>query len=265
VTAPPERLDSGVVAETADGETGLFVYGVGAAGGGRAPTPVDLCGLDDVPVQSITHGEVAALVGEVAVDRPPGRRREIVAYTRVLDTIARSAPVVPVQFGSFLQDEESVVHELLAPNEVFFVDLLAQLDNRVQVTVRATYLEHVVVAEVVAADPEIAALRERTRDDPDDSAYGERVRLGQLVAQALEAKRAMEAPLLLEELLPFASDHVLHDRGGVDHLFEVALLVDRGRVNELEQLLEDLAEAVHERIRLRLIGPMAAYDFVGDN
>ena len=81
----------------------------------------------------------------------------------------------------------------------------------------------------------------------------------------MEAKREAEAPLLLEELLPFASGHVLHDRGGVDHLFEVALLVDRSRVPELEQLLEELAEAVHERIRLRLIGPMAAYDFVGDN
>ena len=187
------------------------------------------------------------------------------AYTHVLDTMASSHPVVPVQFGSFLQDEESVVQDLLEPNEPFFLDLLAQLTGRVQVTVRASYHEHVVVAEVVAADPEIAALRERTRDVPDDSAYGERVRLGQLVAQALEAKREAEAPLLLAELLPLASGHVLHDRGGVDHLFEVALLVDQSRVPELEQLLEELAEAVHERIRLRLIGPMAAYDFVGDD
>lgn len=263
MTGAPERLDSGVGAQAADGETGLFVYGVVPAEVGT--TPDDLRGLDDAPIYAVVHGGVAALVGEVTVDRPPGRRREIVAYTHVLDTVATSHPVVPVQFGSFIQDEESVIQDLLEPNEPFFLDLLTQLAGRVQVTVRASYHEHVVVAEVVAADPEIAVLRERTRDVPDDSAYGERVRLGQLVAQALEAKREAEAPLLLAELLPLASGHVLHDRGGVDHLFEVALLVEQNRVPELEELLEELAEAVHERIRLRLIGPMAAYDFVGDD
>lgn len=263
MTGTPDGLGSGVDSETVDAETGLFVYGVVPAEVGT--TPNGLRGLDDAPVRPVVHGEIAALVGEVAVDRPPGRRREIVAYTQVLDTMARDVAVVPVQFGSFLEDEESVVHDLLAPNEPFFLDLLAQLAGRVQVTVRATYHEHVVVAEVVSADPEIAALRERTRDVPDDSAYGERVRLGQLVAQALEAKREAEAPLLLDALLPLTSGHVLHDRGGVDDLFEAALLVDRNRVAELEQLLEELAEAVHERIRLRLIGPMAAYDFVGEN
>ena len=43
----------------------------------------------------------------------------------------------------------------------------------------------------------------------------------------------------------------------------MALLVDDERRGELEQHLESLAEAVHERIRLRLMGPMAPYDFVG--
>ena len=30
----------------------------------------------------------------------------------------------------------------------------------------------------------------------------------------------------------------------------------------LERALEQLAEAIHERIRLALVGPMAPYDFV---
>ena len=34
------------------------------------------------------------------------------------------------------------------------------------------------------------------------------------------------------------------------------------RASEFEDTLEGLAEAVHERIRLRLTGPVAPYDFV---
>ena len=42
---------------------------------------------------------------------------------------------------------------------------------------------------------------------------------------------------------------------GVDHVVDVALLVDDDqRVAEFEDALEGLAEAVHERIRLRLTG-----------
>ena len=50
---------------------------------------------------------------------------------------------------------------------------------------------------------------------------------------------------------------------GVEHVLDVALLVDDDRRAEFEEHLEGLAEAVHERIRLRLVGPVAPYDFVG--
>ena len=51
---------------------------------------------------------------------------------------------------------------------------------------------------------------------------------------------------------------------GVDHVFDVALLVERARREELEEMLEGLAEAVHERIQLSLTGPLPPYDFVGE-
>jgi Gas vesicle synthesis protein GvpL/GvpF len=40
--------------------------------------------------------------------------------------------------------------------------------------------------------------------------------------------------------------------------------VRRDRVDALEEELEVMAEALHERIRLRLVGPVAPYDFVED-
>ena len=51
--------------------------------------------------------------------------------------------------------------------------------------------------------------------------------------------------------------------GGLDHVLDVALLVDDDRRGDFEEALEALAESVHERIRLRLVGPVAPYDFVG--
>src|SRR4051794_727405 len=243
-----------------DRELGCYVYAVAGAG---ISLPADLTGVDGAPVRSVACGEVAAVVADVAVDRPPGRRAELVAHSEVVDRLAASATVVPVRFGSLMVDETSVVEDLLQPGHDAFVDQLEQLRGRAQFNLRASYREDVALAEVVAARPDIAELRRRTRDLPPDEGYGDRVRLGELVARAIEEKQAFDADVLLGSVLPFAAAHVVRGGGGLDHVVDVALLVDDERREDLEQHLEGLAEAVHERIVLRLTGPMAAYDFVG--
>jgi hypothetical protein len=116
---------------------------------------------------------------------------------------------------------------------------------------------------VVATHPEIAELRERTRHLPEDSSYGDRVRLGVLVSRALEDRRDHDSEVLLDAVLPWTAAHVVRSGAGMDHVLDVALLVDDSHRAEFEAQLEGLAEAVHERMRLRLVGPVAPYDFVG--
>ena len=239
---------------------GWFVYGVVEAG---SVLPEGLTGVEDSPVRLAEHGPIAAVVGELDLERTTGRRADLVAYNEVLNTIAATMPVAPVRFGSVMVDAESITADLLAPQAEQLSGLLTDLAGRSQVNLRATFHEPVVLAEVVAEDPEVRRLHELTRDLPQDAAYPERVRLGELVAGALEAKREAEAAALLDSVLPLAAAYSLREGGGPDHVLDVALLVDDDRVTELEDHLEQLAEAVHERIRLRLVGPIAAYDFVG--
>jgi hypothetical protein len=54
----------------------------------------------------------------------------------------------------------------------------------------------------------------------------------------------------------------VHEGAGVDHLLEAAFLVDDDRRNRFEDALESVAEAMHERAAVRLLGPLAPYDFV---
>lgn len=244
-----------------DDGTAYYVYGVVRA---EDRPPRGLSGLDDQPVELVGEGPLRAAVAHVAIERPPGRRKDLLAHSQVVDALAAAGPVVPVQFGSMLVDEAEV-QQLLDDRTDTFLELLDWLQGREQLTLRASYHEEAVLAEVVAANPEIAALRQRTRDLPEDVSYPERVRLGELVSRAMEHKREQDVDVLLDSVLPYADAHVLRPGTGVEHVMDLALLVDRSRTPELEEHLEGLAEAVHERIRLRLVGPMAPYDFVGDD
>lgn len=241
-------------------ETGFYVYGVVRPEPGRVPD--GLTGVDEAPVRLVAAGELAAAVGLMTLDRPPGRRADLLAHTAVLDALAADGPVVPVQFGAVLPEVDHVVRELLEPRHDEFVQLLSELDGRRQFTVRGRYDEAAVLAEVVAEDPEIAGLREHTRGLPEYVGQAERVRLGELVAHALESKREQDTATVMDAVLPHVAAYVPRGGASVDHMMDMAVLVDDANRAAFEDALESVAEAMHERVRLQLMGPMAPYDFV---
>ena len=244
-------------------ETGCYVYGiVPSSTAGGFDLPRGLAGIDDAAVEIVEHGPVAAVVAAVRVERPPGRRKDLLAHKSVLDACASAGPVVPIRFGSMMPNRVSVVDEILVPEEDALVEMLQQLTGRSQFNVRASYHESVALAEVVAANPEIAELRRLTKDQPEEVSYAQRVRLGELVARALAAKREGDSFVILDAVLPHVDAHVVRESSDVDHLLDMSVLVpDRGRA-AFEDALEAVAEAMHEQARLQLVGPMAPYDFV---
>lgn len=238
---------------------GLLVYGVIPA---KQELPGQVTGTDGAELRTVEHDELAAVVSDYALERPSGRGRELVAYSEAVDALHAAGAVLPVSFGTVLPDEAAVVDELLAPRSAVLDEALRDLTGRSQFTVRAHYLEEVVLREVVSESPEVAELRERTRGLPEDAAYGERVRLGELVARAVEQKQAQDVEALLGPVVAHTVAHVLRPTSGLDRLLDAALLVDDQSRETFEAGLEELAEAVHERIRVQLLGPTAPYDFV---
>jgi len=240
---------------------GRYVYAVLPAAG--APTD-PLTGIDGAPVEFVELGELAAATSVISLDRPPGRRHDLLAHSRLLESLVESTTAVPVEFGAVLADRESVVEDLLAPREEYFVELIRRLEGTEQFNLRATYDEEQVLAEVVQANPHIAGLRRRTRELPEGALHPDLVRLGEEVSGALDHKRAEDTDGILALVAPQVLEIRERPGSGVDRVFDVALLVERTRREELEDMLEGLAEAVHERIRLSLTGPLPPYDFVGE-
>ena len=167
-------------------------------------------------VELHTDGSVGALVEAVEIDRPLGRRRDLVAHSTVLNTMAAHGPVLPMRFGSVVDGERAVVEELLAPQQEHFLEMLDQVAGHVQFTLRAHYVLDTVLAEIVAADPEIAQLRRETADLPEDATHFKRIRLGELVSKAVDARRRADAEDLISRIAPVVEDWVAREVAGMD-------------------------------------------------
>lgn len=250
VTTPPD----------ASVDEAYYVYGIVPA-----DTPVegigDSLGMGD-GVEVLAEGPVAAVVERIDPSQPLGRRKHLVAHSEVLNALAVLGPVLPMRFGAVVSGPTAVVEELLAPQEEHFESLLAQSADRLQFTVRARYVMDTVLEEVVRTEPEVAELRRRTAGLPEDASHSERVRLGELVARAVEARRVEDERMVRDRLAPYAEDHVTKHSSGMDGLTELSFAVRRDREARFAEAAEALAEEMDGRARISLVGPMALYDFV---
>lgn len=238
--------------------TGTFLYGI--VPGDVEPTE-DAQGIGDNEVTVVAHRDIAALVSEVRLDRPLGRPDELRTYERLLDGTAVVAPVLPVRFGAVLTDPDAV-KDLLETYHDEFLAALNELEGRVEYAVRGRYVTRVVLTEVLAENVEVQRLRDQIRDQPEEVTVNVRMRLGELVNQAVEVKRNADTQRLVEALAPLSEQILVRPATHEEDAANIALLVETERRDEFEAAVRELAEEWSQRVTLRLLGPLAPYDFV---
>lgn len=245
---------------------GWYVYGV-------VPESEAAAAVEDLPavanadaqVTFVRHEGLAAVVSEVPTDRPLGTPDDLRAHTRVLDSFATaSAPVLPFRFGTVLRDVQSVTDELLASGHDDFADALDRLKGCTQFTLKARYVEEAVLGEVLAERPEVRQLRDELKNLPEDAGYYQRVRLGELVSDAIAAKRDLDSREIDRSLARFAQAVTTSEPASGEGVVDASFLVANQQRRAFERAAEDLARRWHGRIRLRMLGPLAPYDFVAD-
>jgi hypothetical protein len=237
----------------------VYVYGVLDA---SDTTPIDAEGVggESHPVRRIVHGDVAALVSDVP-SGPLAAARDLRAHWRVLEAASRATTVLPVKFGTAMEDDDAVRDEFLAPGAHDLADRLRALNGKVQLTVKAFYDEEVLLRDVVKRSPEVARIRSRLKQLPAAATYYERIRLGELVAAEVDRRRAHHTDLVLHRLEPLAAAARAEPPTTEDGAVNVAFLVDRTRVDEFGGEVEQLAAELEDGLRVRFLGPLPPYSF----
>jgi hypothetical protein len=249
------------MASTSDTQnrTGCYIYGIVP---GDVEADSQARGVGGSSITLVRHGDIAALVSEVGTDRPLGEPEDLQAHARVLDGAAAEVAVLPMRFGAVVGDPEAVAEELLAVHEEEFRQALDQLDGYAEYVVRGRYAEETILGEVLTESAEAAQLRDAIRDKPEDATRNERLALGELISNAVEAKRQADTRALVEALdrlgLRYTPRQPTHELEAV----HVACLAEVAKQDELGTAMADLEQDWDGRVDIRILGPLAPYDFV---
>ncbi|OUS83111.1 GvpL/GvpF family gas vesicle protein [Rhodococcus sp. NCIMB 12038] len=239
--------------------SGIYVYGIVPA---DVQPEDDATGIHDAPIEIVTHGDIAALVSEIDPDQRLGTPADLQAHARILDGTSHVAPVLPLRFGAVVSDRDAVINELLAEHDDEFASALDELEGFAQYLVRGRYVEETIIREIVEENPKASTLLESIRDQPEELTRDARTALGEIIGHALEAKRETDTGTTLDALSPLTEIVTVREPTHDEDAVQVAVLVEVDRQDELEQTVGDLAARWDDRITMRLVGPMAPYDFV---
>ncbi|GAC01521.1 putative gas vesicle synthesis protein GvpF [Gordonia namibiensis NBRC 108229] len=238
---------------------GVYVYGIVPA---DVETAEDAVGIDESPVNTVSHGDIAALVSEISLDRQLGKPADLRAHAYLLDGTAKVAPVLPMRFGAVLTDMDAVKAELLTENADDFAEAMKELEGKAQYLLKARYVEEAILREVVGENAQARELLETIRKQPEDVTRDARITLGELVSKAIEAKREADTSIAVDALSSLTDAVKVREPTHEEDAANVAILLETERQQDLEHAVGTLGEQWDGRVEVRLLGPLAAYDFV---
>jgi hypothetical protein len=239
----------------------VYVYGIVPAAEAARWQATPGLGEPPTPVRTVVENGMAALVSDLPPDYTPGRRDDLEAHRRVLSSAIERGTALPMRFGVVMDDDEAVRRRLLARHAKPIGDMLRSLDGHVQMAVKAFYAGDALLREVLADNPELAHESAALGQEPEAQARRARVRIGEIVAKAVEARRAEVESALLGRLSPLAAD-VRVDPPSSDRVaLSAQLLVHRDRRAALDEEIRRLGETLEGTLAFRYIGPLAPFSF----
>jgi gas vesicle protein GvpL/GvpF len=235
-----------------------YVYAFAAS---THPLPVDDVTGVGVPAASlrvIRDDDLAAVIS----DAPEGlraKRRDLETHQKIIDALADAGPVLPMRFGTVAPDDDAVEREL-ASGRVRYQRLLARVEGKVELNVKAVHDEDAVVRDVLFADAQLRRRNEVLRARGGGS-YEQRLEFGESVAAAVEDRRRQDAAHVVGALRPHAAATTIGPP--VDGCFvNASFLIAVGDRQRFADAVARLRRALPTVAELRLHGPLPPYSFV---
>ncbi|CBG68868.1 MULTISPECIES: GvpL/GvpF family gas vesicle protein [Streptomyces] len=234
-----------------------YVYGITAGSHPALPEGMGGVGEPPRPVRVLKEGDLAAIVSEAPEGLRP-KRKDLLAHQNVLSEAGAGGSLLPMRFGSVAPDDASVT-AVLAERAKHYRERLGALDGKVEYNVKASHDEEAVLHRVMGENPELRAMTEANRQAGGGS-YEDRLRLGEMVVAAVQAREAEDAAQL-RQALESAADDVSAGPESTGWLANLSFLVARDAAAGFVDAVEEVRKS-HPHLEVRVNGPLPPYSFV---
>jgi hypothetical protein len=240
---------------------GKYMYCIIRSAEPRQFTTLGIGERGDV-VHTVHFMSLAAVVSDSPVIEYESSRRNMMAHTRMLEEVMQEFTILPVRFSTVAPGAEAIQKQVLERRYGELNGLLAEMEGRVELGLKAFWYEDVIFHEIVEENPPIRRLRDSLMGRTPEETYYERIRLGEMIENAMWKKRDEDAERILTPLRPLVyktrANKVITDR----MVLNAAFLMEEARQAEFDAAVESLDEEMEKRLIFKYVGPAPPYNFV---
>lgn len=241
-------------------EEGKYIYCIIGANEGRNFGPIGIGGRGDV-VSTIGYEDLSAVISNFPMGKYEVSKENLITHEKVIEEVMKDYTVLPMRFCNVASSAEEV-RGLLRKRYTELKGLLKDLDGKIELGVKVFYKEmKQIFAEIVQENRKIKTLRDKIGKSS-SGVYKEKIRLGELVAEALKKKKKEEAEKIIAPLKKIFYDFRINEIRGDEMLINSAFLIDKAREKEFDNQMDGLDVKYSQRISFKYVGPTPPYNFV---
>ena len=241
---------------------GKYIYGII-----RHADPLDFgpigIGKRGDTVFGINYKDISAVVSNSPIIQYEARRVFMIAHQKVLEEVMKRFTVLPVRFSTISEhNDDSGILRILEKDYEKFDGLLNKMDGKKELGLKVLAHEAPIYENILEKYDKIKSLRDKLINLPADKTHYQRMKIGEMVAEALKNEMENYKNIILDVLNPLAEDVNVNDNYGEMMILNAAFLIKNTVEPTFDKAVNDLDEKYGHLMTFKYVGTLPPYNFV---
>jgi len=214
-------------------------------------------------VYGITFKGITAIVSNSPIIIYEARRVNMITHEKVLEEVMKQFTVLPVRFSTISEhnDDEGVMR-ILEKEYKKFDDLLTKMEGKKELGLKVLANEQAIYESIVEKYDDIRLLRNKLLNLPADKTHYQRMKIGEMVVEALKKETGNYRDIIMGALSPLAEDVKINDNYGEMMILNVAFLIKSMTEPAFDKAVNVLDEKYGSYMTFKYVGTLPLYNFV---
>ena len=241
---------------------GKYIYGIIRNINPLAYGPIGIGKRTDL-VYGINYNGVTAIVSNSPIIQYEARRVNMIAHENVLEEVMKQFTVLPVRFSTISEhSDDSGIQRILEKDYKKFDDLLSKMEGKKELGLKVLAQESAIYESIIEKYDEIRTLRGKLMNLPADKSHYQRMKIGEMVAEALKKETGNYKNSILDVLNPLTDEVKINDNYGEMMILNAAFLIKNTSEPAFDKAVNDLDEKYGHLMTFKYVGTLPLYNFV---
>ncbi|MFA5329037.1 MAG: GvpL/GvpF family gas vesicle protein [Prolixibacteraceae bacterium] len=241
---------------------GKYIYGII-----RNSDPIDYgpigMGKRADRVYGVTYNGITAIVSASPIIIYEARRINMITHEKVLEEMMKQFTVLPVRFSTISEhDDDAGILRIIEKDYKKFDEMLTKMEGKKELGLKILAQESAIYESILEKYDDIRTLRAKLMNLPADKTHYQRVKIGEMVAEALKKETDNYKDEILDALRPISDDVKINDNYGEMMILNAAFLIKNESEPAFDKVVNDLSEQYGRYMTFKYVGTLPLYNFV---